>query len=308
MDRVETSRSEPPVWLLEAAESLYAARPADFLARRTSLAAQVASEHGKEAARAVTGLRKPSTAAWALNLLVRREVEQIDQVLALAARLREAAEALDGEELRALGRQRRQLTGALTTTARRRAAEAGTRLSDAVADQVESMLTAAMIDPVAGEVVRTGRVLTGFSSTGVSSLDPAAVVALPAALEHRARALPEPGEAPELRLVAEDPGAAAETARREAEEELQEVEGRAEEALVERDALLEGLAELDARRLQLQGEAEELRRQLAEIDQRADEVEEEHEETSDALHDAEQVLEEARAQVRAAQARLARLP
>ena len=52
--------------------------------------------------------KKPSTAAWAVNQLVRHETEQVDQVLAVGEALREAQRTLDGEELRALTRQRRQ--------------------------------------------------------------------------------------------------------------------------------------------------------------------------------------------------------
>ena len=59
-------------------------------------------------------------AAWVVNMLVRHETEQVDQVLAVGAALRDAAESLDGKELRELTKQRRQLTAAVTTRARRR--------------------------------------------------------------------------------------------------------------------------------------------------------------------------------------------
>lgn len=278
--------------VLAAAEELYAGPVAEFTARRTALAKAVAGEHGKAAGQQVTALRKPSTAAWALNLLVRRDADQIDQVLGLAASLRAAAEALDGEELRALTRQRRQLIAALATTARRRATQAGTRLSEPVVEQVETMLTAAMLDPVAAEVVRTGRVLTAFSATGVSELDPTGVVALPEALAHRAvpspDPAPEPPGRPELALVADD-GAAL----REAEESLEEAEGHERELGSARDAARSVVQDLDAQRLQLRGEADELRRRLADLEDRADEVDDEHEEAEAALEEAETALSEA---------------
>ena len=59
-------------------------------------------------------------AAWVVNLLVRREAEQVEQVLGVGAALREAQANMAGDELRALTRQRRQLTAAVTTRARRR--------------------------------------------------------------------------------------------------------------------------------------------------------------------------------------------
>ena len=54
---------------------------------------------------------------------------------------------MSGDELRALTRQRRQLTAAVTTRrAADRGARTGTRVTEAVADQVEATLTAAMVD------------------------------------------------------------------------------------------------------------------------------------------------------------------
>lgn len=278
--------------VLAAAEELYAGPVDAFVARRTALATEVADAHDKATGQRVTRLRKPSTAAWAVNLLVRREAEQIEQVLGLAESLRAAAAALDGAELRALTKQRRQVTTALATTARRRAAQAGTRLSESVVDQVEGVLTAAMLDPVAAQVVRTGRVLTAFTATGVSQVDPEAVVAVPEALEHVAAALPdEPERAPgppALTLVPDD-GARL----REAEEALEGAEQEVAAARAERDEVRRSVQDLDARRLQLRGEVDELRRRVAGLEEEADEVDDEHEEAAAALDDAEQVLAEA---------------
>ncbi|SDR69704.1 hypothetical protein SAMN04488570_0050 [Nocardioides scoriae] len=283
--------------LAALAEPLYAGTVADFVTTRDALAKQATASGDKPLAAAVKKLRKPSVAAWAVNLLVRREHEQIEQVLGLAESLRAAAAALDGDELRQLTRQRRQLTSALTTTARARARQAGTRLSEPVAEQVEGVLTAAMLDPVAAEVVLTGRVVSAFTSTGVDDLDVAAVVAVPDALGVRAEPAPDDGEGeddavpgpPALRVVVDEGArlAAAQEALEEADEAVRAAE--AEHAEVE-----ESVQALDARRLQLQGEAEELRRRLAEIEERADQVDEDHEEAQEALADADGVLREAR--------------
>ena len=290
----------------EAAEELYAGAVEDFVARRTELSKQVGAEHGKPAGQAVARLRKPSVAAWAVNLLVRRESGQIDQVLGLAESLRAAAAALDGEELRALTRQRRQLTTALATTARRRASEAGVRLSEPVVDQVEGMLTAAMLDPVAADVVRTGRVLTAFTSTGMSELDLESVVALPDALEHRARAVAdddaEADARPELTLVSDDG-----VRRAEAEEELEQAEAALAEAEGELEEVRGVLQDLDARRLQLQGDADELRRRLAAIEEQVDAVDDEHDEAEEALAEAQETVADAQAEAARARAALARL-
>ena len=288
--------------LAAIADTLYAGSPEAFTEARNQAAKQAGD---KELAARVKKLKKPSVAAWAVNLLVRRESEQIDSVLGLAEQLRAAAEALDGDELRALTRQRRQLTTALASSARSLAREAGVRLTGPVVDQVEGMLTAAMLDPVAAQAVRTGRVVTAFTSTGVSELDVAGVVAGPEALD--VQATPLEGESAEDEPVAlhvvPDGGAklaAAEDALAEATEHV----SAAERELNEAEAVVE---ELNARRLQLQGEADELRRRLAAIEDDVDEVDEDLEEAAETRDDAEVVLTEARRTQATAEEDVARL-
>lgn len=266
-----------------------------------------AKECGDKALAArVKKLRKPSVSAWSVNLLVRREGGQIDSVLELADSLRAAAKALDGEELRALTRQRRQLTTALASSARSLAREAGVRLTGPVVEQVEGMLNAAMLDPVAAQVLRTGRVLAAFTSTGVSELDVEAVVALPQALDVRATAVEgaadeEPGPV-ELHVVPDDGVKLAA-----AEDALEQATGQATEAGEELAAVEQSVESLNARRLQLQGEADELRRRLAGIEDDVDQVDEELEEAGAAREEARSVLAEARHEQAEAERALARL-
>jgi len=290
------------------ADRLYAG-PAEAFTDARNAAARECGD--KALAAQVKKLKKPSVAAWAVNLLVRRESGQIDSVLELADSLRAAAEALDGDELRALTRQRRQLTTALASSARSLAREAGVRLTGPVVDQVEGMLNAAMLDPVAAQAVRTGRVLTAFTSTGVSELDVAAVIALPDALDVQAVPVEAPSEEEgeeetsallELHVVPDDGArlAGAEDALEEATAQVAE----AEQGLAEVEASMELL---NARRLQLQGEADELRRRLATIENDVDQVDDELEEAEEARDDARGVLSDAqRAQVDA-EAALAKL-
>ena len=276
-----------PEELLEAAEQLYAGASEDFTEARNAAAKQASD---KTVAAQIKKLKKPSVAAWALNLLVRVESEQIDSVLSMAESLRAAADALDGDELRALTRQRRQLTSALATAARSHAREAGVRLTGPVVDQVEGMLTAAMLDPVAAQVVRTGRVVTAFTATGVSDLDVGAVVAVPEALDVAATARPatEEAHAPELHVV---PDGGARLAA--AEDALEEATSRVSATQRALDEAAEAVETLNARRLQLQGEADELRRRLAAIEDEVDEVDEELEEAGDIRDEAEDDLREA---------------
>ncbi len=286
--------------LVAVADRLYAV-PAEAFTEQRNQAAKEAGD--KELTAAIKKLKKPSVAAWAVNLLVRRESDQIDSVLELAESLRAAAEALDGDELRALTRQRRQLTTALAGSARALARDAGVRLTGPVVDQVEGVLNAAMLDPVAAKAVRTGRVLTAFTSTGLGDLEVEAVVAVPEALDVEAQPVEAEEQAPpELRVVP-DTGAKLAAAREALEEATGNVEA-AERELAEVEAAVE---RLNARRLQLQGEAEELRRKLAEIEDAVDEVDEELEEAEEARDDASTVVEEARHSQSEAAATVARL-
>jgi hypothetical protein len=281
--------------LTEIADRLYAG-PADGFTEARNAAAREVDD--KALAAQVKKLKKPSVAAWSVNLLVRRESAQIDSVLELAESLRAAAEALDGDELRALTRQRRQLTTALASTARSLAREAGVRLTGPVVEQVEGMLNAAMIDPLAAKAVRTGRVLAAFTSTGVSELDVESVIALPEALDVQAVPVEGPAEGDEdeddaesvgLHVVPDDGAklAGAEDALEEAAEHL----AAAEKDLADVEGSMESL---NARRLQLQGEADELRRRLAAIEDDVDQVDDELEEAEEARETAESILEEAR--------------
>ena len=72
--------------LLDVAERLYAGPAEEFTEARNAAAKGV----DKALAAEIKKLKKPSVAAWAVNLLVRSETEQIDSVLALAESLRAA--------------------------------------------------------------------------------------------------------------------------------------------------------------------------------------------------------------------------
>ncbi|WP_310962935.1 hypothetical protein [Nocardioides terrisoli] len=263
--------------LVSVADGLYALPAADFTAARDAAAKHAEREGEKDLARRIKALRRPTAAAWAVNLLIRREAGQIEQVLALGESLRAAAAAMQGDELRALTRQRRQLTTALATSARARAREYGVRLSDPVLEQVEGVLTGALLDPVAADVVRTGLLVTSFGATGVSEVDVDAVLAVPEAMGGRATpvAAPEPSGAESedprhgLRAVPEDDA----LRRARADDAVREAAQALAGARAEVEAAEAAVGEHDARRLQVHGEIEELRRRLDDLEEEADEAE-----------------------------------
>lgn len=291
--------------LLAIADELYGLALPGFTPARDARSKELKAVD-KELADRVKGLRKPSLAAWVVNVLVRHESEQVDQVLAVGNALREAQSSLDGEELRALTRQRRQLTAAVTTRARALAAELGVKVTPAVADQVEATLTAAMIDEGCAQAVRSGQLVTALAATGVDEVDPARAVAAPESLGFAATAAPEvPDVRPELHVVP-DPDA-----DRKALAAATEVVVAAEETLADATAALEAAArdvdELEARSLQLQAEMDELRRRLAEVESRAEEVDEELSDAEDVRAEAESAVADATRERHAAAAALAKL-
>ena len=277
--------------LLAVADELYGLELPEFTPARDARAKELKASDA-ELAKQVKALRKPSTAAWVVNLLVRHETEQVDQVLAVGAALREAQAAMSGDELRTLTRQRRQLTAAVTTRARGVAARHGAKVTQAVADQVEATLTAAMVDEGCAAAVRSGLLVTALATTGVDAVEPGSAVALPEALGFAATAREaEPERRPELHVVPDPEAdakarAAAEGVLAEAESELAE----ADEGLAEAVADVE---RLEARSLQVQAEIDELRRRLAELESA-------YEEVDDELGDAEEVRAEAEESVREA--------
>jgi prefoldin subunit 5 len=275
--------------LLSVADELYSLAPGDFTPARDAKAREL---KGSELAAQVKKLKKPSVAAWVVNQLVRHETEQVEQVLAMGEALRAAQAGLKGEELRALTRQRRQLTAAVTTQARSVASGLGVKVTPAVADQVEATLTAAMVDEECARAVRSGLLVTALASTGMGEVDVGGAIATPEALGFAASprdAAPEPP--PDLHVVP-DPEAD-QKARREAEKALESAEGRLAEASAALEEAASEVSDLEARGMQLQAELDELRGKVAELEASFEEVDEE-------LADAEDVRAEAESTVAAA--------
>jgi hypothetical protein len=294
--------------LLDIADELYGLLLADFTPARDAKAKQL---KGSELAGPVKTLKKPTVAAWVVNMLVRHETEQVDQVLAVGAALRDAAQSLDGKELRELTKQRRQLTAAVTTRARGVAGTLGTKVTQAVADQVEGTLTAAMLDPDCAKALRSGLLITHLSATGVGESAAGAAVALPDALGFAATSAPpvaeSPAGRPDLKVVP-DPDAEAKRLAA-AKAALKEAAGEEEEARSAYAESEQAVSDLQARALQLQGEIEEHQRQIAELETTAEEVEEELDEAEESRTEARTALrkaEQAREQAESALKRLRR--
>jgi len=155
-----------PGTLDEIADGLYATNPDDFVPARDDAVARAKEAGDRDLARAVARLRRPTKAAWLVNLLARHRAEQLDGLLALAGDLADAQRTLDGTTLRALSSQRNRLVAAMAREAGRLASQAGDSAGDAVLRDVGGILEAALADPGVAEEVRGGRLTRTVSYSG----------------------------------------------------------------------------------------------------------------------------------------------
>ena len=251
--------------LHEIAVELYGLRPDRFTAARTTAALQARDAGDKELAAAVKALRRPTAAAYVVNLLARKRAELVEQVVSLGEALREAQANLQGDALRDLSRQRRQLVAAVAQEARMLAASTGQNVTESVVRQVEDTLNAAMTDREAADAVSSGLLTQPLSSTGLNSL--AEALAVPAPSRRRTSS----GRALSVVPPAEDDDAERRAA---ALEEAREALAAAEEALAaairKREKAAAKKQKAEARLLQLEARLEELRAELAAVETQAE--------------------------------------
>jgi hypothetical protein len=165
-----------PAGLAEVVLELYELAPEQFTARRDEVAAQAGAAGDKALAAAVRKLRRPTTSAWALNLLSRREGDLLGELLRLGESLRDAQAGLDGATVRELDEQRRRVVSALAVRAGKLAEEHGHPLDAEMSRQVEQSLAAALADPDAGSAVGSGQLTKPVSVVGFGVVvDPDAV-------------------------------------------------------------------------------------------------------------------------------------
>ncbi|MEU4336619.1 hypothetical protein AB0F59_18635 [Micromonospora lupini] len=152
----------------ELVQQLYRTPPDRFVAARDAAVAEARRAGDPTTARELARLRRPTVAAWLVNLLAIRRPELVADLVQLADALRAAQRELRGPRLRELSAQRRAVVGALVAEVRKLAAAepeappAG-RLPLA---EVEATLNAALSDAEVAEQVRAGRLLRSASYAG----------------------------------------------------------------------------------------------------------------------------------------------
>jgi hypothetical protein len=252
------------------ASELYSMNPAAFVAARTAAARQARTAGDRALASAIGRLRRPTSSAWAVNLLVRAAGVDVAELLALGEALRAAQQQLQGDQLRQLNQRRRELLGALAQRARQLAADAGHPLGAPASVEVEQTLAAALVDPAAAEAVRAGQLARPLQHVGLGpEPSTAALAARPA----------EPRPVPPTRP---SPSTVEETARRrgernerltrdleQARQELSAARQRTEAAEQQAREAAERAAQAERRLIAAQRDREQAERECADAQHRA---------------------------------------
>lgn len=149
-------------------EELYRTPPDRFVAARDAAVAQARQAGDPRTAREIARLRRPTVAAWLVNLLALDRPELVADLVQLADALRTAQRELRGPRLRELSAQRRAVVGALVAEVRRLAADVEGAPSSGKLPlaEVEATLNAALSDVQVAEQVRSGRLLRATHYAG----------------------------------------------------------------------------------------------------------------------------------------------
>ncbi|AYF74822.1 hypothetical protein D7D52_14165 [Nocardia yunnanensis] len=155
---------------------LYGLPPAEFVTARTERARQARDAGDKTLAAAIGKLKRPTVAAWALNLLSREAGEDVRALLEVGDALRDAQRRLSADQLRALTTERQKVVNAVTRKTAELAADRGQRLTEPVQRDIGATLQAALADQSVAEALRSG-ILTAAAT--YEGFGPAALTAVP---------------------------------------------------------------------------------------------------------------------------------
>jgi len=257
----ESSDEQSAAQLDAIAAELYALPPEEFTEARNARAA--ASDRALAAR--LKALRKPTAAAWAVDLLARDG--QLAEALQLASALREAQDDLDAAELSRLSRQRRQLVTALATQAVGLARDRGVTVSPAAREDVEKTINAAVMDAAAAAAVMTGRLVRALEASGFDAVDVSEAVggSMPGVPDAPPPSRDDLAER-RARKAAERALREAERASGEAERELTRIDAKLAKSRERGDHLRERIDDLRAELARLEADAEKADRDTARLD------------------------------------------
>ena len=201
-------------------DALFALPLGEFTAARNALARRLRKED-PAAAEGVRGLAKPTVPAWAVNQLVRREGDLVEQLLELGEALQKQALRGSVEALRDTQRQERDAVRELVLRAEALLTEAGHSQSARTLERVAATLTAGAQTEAGRAALRAGRLTEELEPTGFEALAGMAAASRSGARDELAEARKAKDERKRQ--------------QRRLEEELRELERRAETAEREAD-------------------------------------------------------------------------
>lgn len=263
---------------------LYRVKPEGFTELRTKLAEAAKRRGDAAAAKRISSARKPTTAAWAVNRLALGDKRAKPRLTDLGERLRAAHAAMDGDHIRELTREQRELIHELAGAAFE-AAEL-TDPSAALRDDVTDTLQASIADPDVAS--RLGRLTKAERWSGFGGFGDAA----PASSVARAgKVKAQPQQAPRKATDDKPREDDLERARRRRERASAALTA-AERAKADAD---ETVSEREADLAQAQLRCDEARSALSEAQRRLTVAQDAHGKARQASRDAAELVKEARA-------------
>ncbi|MGN6635582.1 MAG: hypothetical protein ACTHJ6_09000 [Oryzihumus sp.] len=272
----------------DALAALYAVAPAEFVTRRDTIVAELRLSNHLALADQVQALRKPSLAAWSLNLLARSRPTELDRLPQLGRDLRSAQSLLTGNLIRSLSADRHRLVTAIVKLASDAAAERGHPLGPAAQQEVASTISAALVSGEATQAVTSGLLTRALTYAGFGDVDISGAIAQPTKAPREPAPARQRTAAPAVRTTPEP--AAALTA--------------AKDALAAADTSV-ALAEEELERLQTQRAS--LAHRVEELKQEMAQVRDEQRATETALAEAAVAVQKARTELRHAKAQVRRV-
>lgn len=235
--------------LAEAATAVYAVEPGEFVATRKAWVGSARAAGDREAAAAIAVLRKPSVSAWAINAVVRGELDVVVALRDLGARMRDAQSRMDMDTLQGLRKERDEVVADFVAAAARVTRAVERPLAPSGLDEVRASAVAALADASAEAAVTSGTLTRALSYSGFGEVDLHEAVVLTST--GRVLAVVEGGAGADVSAGAPtgEPTAGGEPPAyaiddREAEEERAEEERRRELAKAARLALADAEEEL----------------------------------------------------------------
>lgn len=296
-------------------DRLYAGAPDDFVAQRDALAKQLRADGERDAAKRVKALRRPTVAAWGVNLLARDDPDGIAELLSAGADLaraqRRALSGVRDSGLRDATTRRRDVVRRLADRAVALLDEAGAS-GEAHRETIAATLEAASASDEAAEPVRQGRLSrelpapSGFGDVGGLALlspEPSAADEGPATEGRAAEPSAEEEERRRLEAAVREARETLEARRQaatEAEAEAADARRRADEAVRAAEEAEDEADRLERAAAKARRDAERARRAVDRAEEEADERQDLAARRRRAVIAADEALDEAEQALRAA--------